>query len=309
MSHRTDAGSGVGTRNGSVVRRRMLGRQLRLLREGAGLTLDEAAPRLDWSASKLSRIENGQQSVDVHGVRSMLDLYHAGGEIWTELVGLTREARQKGWWQAYGMGDYSYIGFENEADTVHDFTLDYVPGLLQTADYARALFTSSFLELQGTELENAVTVRMIRQQRLSSIEHPVELTAIIDESVLYRQVGGPAVLAAQLAHLVEAAQLDSVSLQVLPATVPQRAAQASGFTVLSFGDLGEPDIAYVEHALGAIQLEKVADVARARLLFDRLRSDALSSADSLALIQEVAERAQERGGRRRGTHRPALAHE
>jgi transcriptional regulator with XRE-family HTH domain len=291
MSQRTDAGSGVGTRNGSVVRRRMLGRQLRLLRERAGLTLDEAAPRLDWSASKLSRIENGQQSVDVHGVRSMLDLYGAGGDQWTDLITLTREARQSQWWQAYGSGDpSSYVAFESEAAVVLDFTLDYVPGLLQTADYTRALFASSVVPRSDERLATEVAVRMVRQERLTSAEHPVELVAIVDESVLHRAIGGPDVLRAQLDHLIDRSQLPSVTLQVLPMASPCRAINASGFTVLHYGDLDEPDIAYVEHAFGSVRLEKDADVTRARLAFDRLRSDALCPADSEALIRKVAGR-------------------
>ena len=278
------------TGNGSVVRRRMLGRRLRELREEAGLTLEAAAPALDWSTSTLSRIETGHQAPHVHGVRSMLDLYGVGGPVWDELVTLTREVRQKGWWRAYGLGDTSFVGFEAEATLVQDFTLDYVPGLLQAADYARALFTSSLLRRTEAELANGVTVRMIRQERLTSADNPLELVAVIDESVLHREIGGRDVLDAQLAHLAEAARLDAVTLQVLPASATRRAAMGSGLTVLSFGDLGHPDMAYVEHALGALHLEKEADVARARLAFDRLRSDALSPDDSLALIRRVAER-------------------
>jgi len=144
MRRRTDTESGVGARNGSVVRRRMLARQLRLLREEAGLTLEETAPKLDWSVSKLSRIETAQQAVDVHGVRSMLDLYGVGGGRWTELITLTREARKRGWWQSYGLGErISFVGYEAEASQVRDFTVGYVPGLLQIPDYSRALFVAS----------------------------------------------------------------------------------------------------------------------------------------------------------------------
>ncbi|MGH3613608.1 MAG: helix-turn-helix domain-containing protein [Pseudonocardia sp.] len=279
----------MAARNGSVVRRRMLGRQLRLLREDAGLTLDAAAPALDWSPSKLNRIEMGQQAADVHGVRSMLDLYDVGGERWTELVTLTRETRQKGWWQAYGVGDTSFVGFEAKASLVQEFTVDFVPGLLQTADYSRALFVASPVRRTESRLADEVTVRTIRQQRLTSAGGPLELVAITDESVLHRPVGNWDVLRAQLAHLAAAAELDSVTLQVLPTAIGAHVAMGSGFSVLSFGDLGEPDMAYVEHALGALFLEKDADVSRARLSFDRLRSDALSPAESLALIRRVAE--------------------
>ena len=278
----------MGTRNGSVVRRRQLARQLRLLREDVGLTLESAAPALDWSVSKLSRIETAQQAVDVHGVRSMLDLYEVGGDHWMQILTLYREAQQKGWWRAYGLGDDSYVGFETEATLVQEFTLAYVPGLLQTAAYSRALFEAVPIRRTSREIDAAASVRAIRQERLSSAENPPEFVAIIDESALHRPIGGATVLADQLSHLTASAALDAVTLQVLPASIGAHAAVASGFFILSFGDLGEPDMAYVEHALGAVNVEKEADVARARLAFDRLRSDALSPADSLALIEAVA---------------------
>src|SRR3954452_12112703 len=121
----------VEPKNGSVVRRRQLALQLKLLRERAGLTIEEAAPALDWSASKLSRIENAQQAVDVHWVRSMLDVYQVSGDEWPAILDLCRESRQRGWWRAYGLGDDAYVGFENEATEIFDFTISYVPGLLQ----------------------------------------------------------------------------------------------------------------------------------------------------------------------------------
>ncbi len=287
MCHRPDTGGYV--RNGSLVRKRILGRRLRELREESGLTLEAAAPALDWSTSTLSRIETGQQAPNVHGVRSMLDLYGAGGPVWDELVTLTREVRQKGWWRAYGLGDDSYVGFETEATTVLDYTIDYVPGLLQTADYSKALFTASIVNRSADQVTNAVSVRMIRQERLSSSDHPLDLTAIVDESALHRQVGGITVLKGQLRHLIAMSAVRAVTLQVLPLTAGARAAMGSGFMVLSFGDLGEPDMVYVEHALGAAHLEKASAAAAAKLMFDRLRSDALSPADSVALIRRLVE--------------------
>ncbi len=275
-------------RNGTLPQRQ-LARRLRQLREEAGLTLEEAAPKLDWSTSKLGRIENAQQGVDVHGVRSMLDLYEVGGERWTELVELTRQTRQKGWWRAYGFGDHGYVPLEAEASMVRDFTLTYVPGLLQTADYARALFRTALDPYTEEKLTNLVTVRMVRQRRLASAEDPVELVAILDEAVLHRTVGGTEVMRAQLARLVDAAELPTVTLQVLPRVLGAYPGMSAVFTVLSFGDLGEPDLAYVEHTLGALCLEKEEDVARAILFFDRLRSAALGPAESAALIRRVVE--------------------
>jgi transcriptional regulator with XRE-family HTH domain len=271
------------------VRRRQLGRALRELREQAGLTVEAAAPKLDWSSSKLSRIENGQQLVDVHGVKSMLDLYDAGGDRWTELIDLTRWARQHGWWRAYGFDDRGYVPLEAEATLVRDYTMGYVPGLLQTEDYARALFEAAVTPRTKENLENEIEVRMIRQRRLTDDDNPLELVAIVDESVLHRPVGGPEVMRAQLARLIQAAALDRVTFQVLPIRTGARPALSAVFTILSFGELGMPDLVYLEHSMGSIQLEKEADIATATMVFDRLRSLALSPADSVALVREVAE--------------------
>lgn len=275
------------TPSGSAVQRRMLARQLRVLRERAGLTLEAAAPKLYWSASKLSRIENGQQAIDVHGVRSMLDLYGAIDDEWAELTALAVECRRQGWWKAYGIGDNSYIPLEAEATRLHSFTLAYVHGLLQIASYSAALFQASPLARSTSALEREVAVRMLRQQRLTAAEDDLQLVTVIAEAALHNPIGGPAVLREQLDHLVMAAELDNVSLQVLPTAVGAHPALASGFTVLNFGDIGEPDTAYVEHSLGAVQLEKEEDVALARLKFDQLRSLALDPDASQALIERA----------------------
>jgi transcriptional regulator with XRE-family HTH domain len=271
-----------------MIRRRVLARQLRLLREQSGLTLEQAAPKLDFSVSKLSRIENAQVVIDVHWVNSMLDVYDVGGARWNELLDLAREAQRPGWWRAYGLGNNSYIAFETEASRVQIFTLGYVPGLMQTAAYARALMRAVPVRRTDEQLDNEVAARLYRQQRLSSADNPLELVAVVDESVLHRPVGGPDGLREQLDYMVAVAGLDSVALHVLPTAVGAHAALASGFSILHFGELGEPDIAYVEHTVGALMLDKDGEVARARLAFERVRSDALDPAESLALIRRLA---------------------
>jgi transcriptional regulator with XRE-family HTH domain len=266
----------------------MLAKQLKLLREQAGLTLEEAAPQLDFSVSKLSRIENAQVLIDVHWVRGMLDLYDVGGNRWTELIEMAREANQPGWWKAYGLGNNTFIAFETEAKRVQVFTLGYVPGLMQTADYARALMRAVPVRRTAEQLENEVAARMYRQHRLSSVDNPLELIAVVDEAALHRQVGGPDVMREQLVRIAELCELESVTLHVLPFAAGAHAAQASEFTIVNFGDLGEPDMAYVEHALGALTLDKPGEVARARLTFERVLSDALDPAESLAVVRELA---------------------
>ena len=271
--------------NGTLQQRR-LGRELRRLREEAGLTLEEAAPKLDWSTSKLSRIETGQQAVDVHGVRSMLDLYDVGGDRWTEMIDLTREARQKGWWHAYGISGQGYLGLETDATVVHDYQLAYVPGLLQTDDYMRALFRNSRQRRTEVEIDRDVRARLYRQRRLT--EQPaLELVAIVDESALRRPVGGVEVMRAQLRHLVNRSALPSVCLQVLPVSLGVHSGLNGSFTVLGFAEPDEPEVAYVEHTASAVHLEKEAEVSTCNLVFDRLRSEALSPHDSIALVERL----------------------
>ncbi|HXV93087.1 MAG TPA: helix-turn-helix transcriptional regulator [Pseudonocardia sp.] len=275
--------------NGSVVRRRRLGRALRELREAAGLSVEVAAPQLDWSSSKLSRIENGQQRVDVHGVRSMLDLYDAGGERWTELTEPARQCHQKGWWRAFGLDDQGYVPLEAEATLVRDFLPLYIPGLLQTAEYARAVFHTAVDPLTPAQIDRYVRVRVRRQQRLTAEDDPLELVAIVDQAALHRLVGGRDVMRAQLAHLIEASALPTVTLQVVPWEAGAHAGMSAGISLLRFGDLDMPDLAYTENPIGSIHMEKEGDVARAARTFDRLRSQALSPADSVGLVRRVAE--------------------
>ena len=265
---------------------RQLARTLRRLREEAGLSLEEAAPKLDWSASKLSRIETAQQGVDVHGVRSMLDLYDVGGAQWTEIIGLTREARKKNEWHVYGISDRGYPRLEMNTTVVHEYQLGYVPGLLQTEEYMRALFRNSPQRLTDVEVDQAVEVRLFRQRRLTT-EPALELVAIVDESVLRRPVGGIEVMRAQLRHLVVASSLPSVCLQVLPTSLGAHSGLNGSFIVLGFGDPEEPEIAYVEHTAKRLHLEKEGDVRACKLVFGRLRSEALSPQDSAAFIERL----------------------
>ncbi len=270
-----------------TLRQRQLARALRQLREDVGLSLEEAAPKLDWSTSKLSRIETAQQGVDVHGVRSMLDLYHAGGPQWGEIIELTREAKQKGWWHAYGLKLAGYPALEADAAVVYDYQLGYVPGLLQTADYAGAVFRGSRPQRTEAEIDRIVQMRLFRQRRLT--EDPLlELVAIVDETVLRRPVGGVEVMRDQLRHLVSQAALPSVCFQVVPVSVGVHQGMNSSFSVLDFAEPDEPAIAYTEDAVSAAHIHKEAEVRGYRLVFDQLRSEALSPRDSVALVERLA---------------------
>ncbi|MGH3770522.1 MAG: helix-turn-helix domain-containing protein [Pseudonocardiaceae bacterium] len=270
-----------------TLRQRQLGRTLRQLREEAGLSLEEAAPKLDWSASKLGRIETADQGVDVHGVRSMLDLYDVGGDRWAEIIDMTREAKQKGWWHAYGLNFAGYVALEAEAAVVHGYHLGHIPGLLQTAGYARAVFDNGVPHQTEADLDRSARIRLLRQRRLTE-GPPLELVAIVDETALHRPVGGVEVMREQLRHLVRQTTLPSVCLQVMPVSVGAHQGMSGSFTVLGFAEPDEPAIAYTENAVSATHVHKEADVRGYKLVFDRLRSEALSPRDSVALVERLA---------------------
>ena len=277
----------VGAQASPPVRRRQLGQRLRQLRTHARMSLEEAAKHLELSVSKLSRIEPAKQMVDVHGVRAMLDLYGLTCDQWEPIVDLAREARQKGWWRAYGIPDRGYVELETAASSVRDFQLAHVPGLLQTADYARALFRVSQLRRTEDQIEMLIAARMVRQQRLTD-DDPLGLSAIVDEAVLRRPVGSTEIMCAQLRHMVECAELPHVTLQALPISAGAHLGMDGAFLILSFSEAAEPDAVYIEHPPGAPHFQDGADVNGCTLRFDRLRSEALSLAESVALIQRVA---------------------
>jgi transcriptional regulator with XRE-family HTH domain len=277
----------VGRQTSPTFRRRRLARRLRQLREAAGLTLDEAAPRLDKTRSALSRLETAMSRADVHIVRSMMDLYDHYDE---ELLQLAREAHRPGWWKKFGIEDRGYIAMETEAATVQVFSLVNMPGLLQTESYMRALFGSGKVRRTQERLENDVAARLHRQRRLVDEEFPLELTAIIDEAALHRKVGGPEVMGKQLRHLVASAALTGVSIQVLPNDFGVHAGMDGAFTILDFPNEDDPSVLYVEYPTGSLHAEKPDEVAEAKLVFNRLRSEALSPQDSVAFIERAVAR-------------------
>lgn len=266
------------------ILRRRLGRKLRRMREAAGLSLEEAALRLEKTRSSLHRCEHGMSRVDVHLAKSMMDLY----DCWDEdLLDEVREALKPRWYHTYSPRDMGYVDLETEATGVREFAMFIVPGLLQTEAYMRELFRASGMRRTPEQFENDVKVRLIRQRRLAGEEEPLELVAVIDESALHREVGGPDVMRAQLRHLVAAASLPTVTVQVLPLRGGPHGDLRSAFILLSFPEPDEPDMQYVSYSTGSLHLEDQAEVNAARLLFDRLRSEALSPVDSLALIERV----------------------
>ncbi|TCP54116.1 helix-turn-helix protein [Tamaricihabitans halophyticus] len=268
--------------------RRRLGKVLRELRESARISPSEACTRLDFSPARLSRMESGQTAPEPVVLKAMLDVYGVPASDWTWYLDLGREARKKGWWQAYGLSAMGYVALEEAASSVRDFGLAYIPGLLQTEDYVRAVLRDSPARFTKVRFENEVDVRLIRQRRLVSDADALDLTAFVDEGALRRPVGGPQVMRTQLHWLVARAELPNVTLRVVPTAVGQHAGMMSAFTVLSFPSLQDPDIAYVEHAAGSVFLEKADEVRACTLRFDRLDALALPVDESVELIERIA---------------------
>ncbi|PRW62788.1 Scr1 family TA system antitoxin-like transcriptional regulator [Actinopolyspora mortivallis] len=274
------------TRTSPTFRRRRLARRIRRLRERAGLTQERAAAALDMSTSALSRKENGDVATSVHEARSMMDLYDIRDD---ELLDLARAARQRGWWRAYGIEDRGYVDLETEACSVLDFQVTTVPGLLQTEEYARALFLSGRFGVSSQQINNDVAVRMIRRERLTELENPLRLRAVVDEAALRRTVGRESVMREQLAHLLEQADIPTVELQVLPFGAGAHCAMNGAFTLLEFPDPADPDVLYVEYPTGSLHVEKASEVKAGRVLFEDLRSTALDVGESKRLIKAIAE--------------------
>lgn len=269
-----------------TFRRRRLARRLREMREQAGLTLQSAASRLDKTRSALHRIETGVTKADVHLVRSMMDIYD---HYAPDLLDLVREANRPSWWTKYKISAGGYISTENEASTVFEFSFGTVPGLLQTEEYMYALFGARIVQRSRERLANDVAARLYRQRRLTDEEFPLHLLAVVDEAALRRKVGGAKVMRDQLDHLVMVSELDTVSLQVLPNDTGAHPSMDGPFVILAFPEGSEPSVLHMVYLQGWLQVDKPEDVARAKGVFDRLRSEALSPTDSVAFIEQVAD--------------------
>ena len=207
------------------------------------------------------------------------------------LIQLTREARQPGWWHSFRdvlPNPYEvYIGLEAGASSIRNFEPVVVPGLLQTADYARAMFRNGPRELDRDEVERRVEVRLARQEILARDSRP-RLWAVIDEAVIRRLVGGPDVMRGQLRHLADAAQQGKTTIQVVPYRAGAHAGTTGPFVILDFPEATDPTVVYVETLAGDIYLEERSDVDRYTLAFDRLVAAALHPDDSVQLIEQMA---------------------
>lgn len=269
-----------------VVSRRELGTLLRALREEKGMLVEQVAEHLLCSAEKVRRMENAFRSGTVRDVRDLCTLYGVAEAAQRDrLMELAREAKRQGWWQSYDIPYQDYIGLETAASVSRNFNSAVVPGLLQTAEYARELHVKTVPALSSGLIEQGVETRLIRQRRLTET-NTLQVWSILDEAALHRLIGGPDVMRGQLERLIEAASLPNVTIQVIPFEAGAHPALESDFCILEFAaPVG--NVVYVEGLIGFAYLDRLKDVERYQLIFNHLSKVACDQDQSVKKIADI----------------------
>jgi hypothetical protein len=275
-----------------TVLRMLLGAQLRRLREAAGITAERAGYEIRASQWKIIRVETGRLRFKARDVADLLTLYGVTDEqARSRFLSLARRASQPDWWGEYGdilPGWFeTYLGLEAAAASIRSFDAQFVPGLLQTEDYARAAVRLGHPSADADEIERRVGLRLKRQE-LHARAQPTPIWAIIDEAVLRRPIGGPAVMRAQLLHLAKMTGLPHVALQVLPFINGGHAGASGPFSILRFEHRDLPDVVYIEQLTSAVYLDRRLDVEHYLEITDQLSGCALDLANTTRFIEQVA---------------------
>ncbi|MEU5701861.1 helix-turn-helix domain-containing protein [Streptomyces aurantiacus] len=279
----------------STVLGRQLGDELRRFREEAGVSMAEAAEALDCTKGKISRLENGHVPVRTPDLAALMHAYRVQDPETRDRLGAialrANRRRREGWWHQYGsvLGDSYRDQIELEAicDSVRTYEVQLIPGLLQTAEYGRAVTVASRAWRTAEEIDQFVQVRLARQQRLTGDE-PMELWAVLAEGVLRQHVGGPSVMHAQLEQLAAMAERPNITVQVLPFSRGAHSGMFGPYLLLSFPQVTSLDLVLTETPTGNIWMEREPEVAYYRGLFDDARTTALPPTESLALIRRIA---------------------
>jgi transcriptional regulator with XRE-family HTH domain len=276
--------------------RRRLGAELRRLRNRTGLTLDEVAEQMTCSTSKISRLETGKGIPKVPDVRELMRIYGVASTTEQDmLLRLVRDGREHGWWEPltdsvaperYMMESLSrYVAMENDATAVRSFDMTIVHGLLQTEAYVRSIITSTLPHHSAEEIDRLIELRTMRQEALYRTDPPpLSMTAVIDEAVLRRAVGGPAVMTGQLQHLLDVTEQPNVDVRVLPFATGILRAHAGHFVLLEIPEALGSDVVHIETHAGERFLEEESDVDIYREVHANAVESALSIMDSKAII-------------------------
>lgn len=278
-------------RGGPTVQRIMLGTRLRRLRESLGISREKAAAAIRASDAKLCRMELGRVGFKQRDIADLLTLYGVQDPaVHQEFLDSVRRANEPGWWRAYGDAFPSWfeqhLGLEEAASLIRTYEVQFIPGLLQTPEYAEAVIRLGHPITSPDAIARRVELRMTRQELLSRPDAP-KLWVVVDEAALRRPLGGAEVMRAQLQHLIEAASWPNVTLQVLPFHVGGHAAAGGPITVLRFPVPDLPDVVYLEQLSSALYLDKPEEVDHYLAVMDRLSLVASPAVDSMPFLEQV----------------------
>ncbi|MCI2418122.1 helix-turn-helix domain-containing protein [Saccharopolyspora sp. K220] len=279
-----------GTDGSPTARRIILGAQLRRLRENAEILPAEAAYAIRGSESKISRMELGKVAFKERDIVDLLTMYGVTDPAErARFLQLVAESKQPGWWNRYAVAMpqwfQDYVGLEGAAARIQTYELQFVPGLLQTEEYALAIASSGHPKLVDDDARRRVSLRMKRQKLLARPDAP-RLWAVVDESVLHRPIGGVDVLRRQFDHLLEMTKLPNIALQVVPFALSGYAAEGS-FTMLRFAEPELPDVVFLEHLGGALYLDKREEIEWYGRTLDRLMVDARTPEQSRQMLLKM----------------------
>ena len=274
---------------GSVVRRMLLGSQLRRLREARGITREAAGYSIRASESKISRMELGRVSFKTRDVEDLLTLYGISDEQErTQLVSLAREANVAGWWHSYSdvLPSWfpTYVGLEGAAHLIRAYEVQFVHGLLQTEEYARAVVRRGMQGASTSDVEKRVALRLERQKNLVS-EHAPDFHVVLDEAALRRPYGDREVMRGQLEHLIDISQRPNVRLQIMPFRLGGHSGESGAFTILSFPESDLSDVVYLEQLTSALYLDKHEDVAQYERALKELQQESPGPDESRDLLR------------------------
>ncbi|WP_206319739.1 helix-turn-helix domain-containing protein [Streptomyces zingiberis] len=274
-----------------MVRRILLGSQLRRLRESRGVTREAAGYSIRASESKISRMELGRVSFKARDVEDLLTLYGVTDAAERDaLLGLAREANAAGWWHSFGdvlPGWFqTYVGLEGAASDIRLYEVQFVHGLLQTEGYVHAVVTRGLPGATPAEIDKRVALRLERQKLLVA-EHGPRVHAVLDEAALRRPYGDREVMRGQLRHLLEVSEHPHLTLQVMPFSFGGHAGESGAFALLGFPEPELPDVVYLEQLTSALYLDKPEDVRHYRTVMERLLTDSPDPAESRELITKM----------------------
>lgn len=276
-----------------VPPRRRLRAEIRALRQRAELTQEQVAQEMDWSLSKVIRIEAGSVGISTNDLKALLRLYKIADQARvSELVALARLARERSWWDEYkdilATQYIQFIAFEAAASSYRGFQPTLIPGLLQTEEYARITLTELGNGAGGERIDRLVKVRMKRQEVLDRADHPA-LHFIIDEAVIRRMVGGKDLMRRQISHIADVTDKRNVTVQVLPFDVGVHPGMQGPFVIFEFADAADDDVLYLEGPRGDMIIRDVPeDVAFYSERFEKLRHLSLNPAESVHMLKDLA---------------------